>query len=75
MISMKIAGLAKVRKTAKNGGELRFFVIIGYKRSYKNEKRKKDEKNIFYSKIFGTLRKVCYNSFCGARLVGVELEC
>ena len=72
---MKIANLAKVRKTAKNGGELRFFVSIEYERSYKNEGGKKDEKNIFYSKMFGTLRKVCYNSFRGAKLVGVELEC
>lgn len=38
---MKIANLAKVRKTAKNGGELRFFVSIEYERSYKNEGGKK----------------------------------
>ena len=60
---MKIAGFAKVRKTAKNGGELRFFVIIGYKRSYKNEKRKKDEKKIFIQKYLEPCGKCVITPF------------
>ena len=40
-VVMKIANLAKVRKTAKNGGELRLLISIEYERSYKNEGGKK----------------------------------